>query len=70
MKWLLVVFLVNAPVKTDLVFDSLDSCLAAETKMRTEWAAVYNRALASNMSAESLEIVKSQMPRGSCIPSK
>ncbi len=70
MKWLLVVFLMNTPVKTDLVYDSLDSCLASETKMRADWAAVYNRAVAAEMSAESLEMIKSQMPRGTCIPSK
>ena len=37
-KWLLVVIVMNSPVKTDLVFNSLSDCLAAENQMRREWA--------------------------------
>jgi hypothetical protein len=70
MKWLLVVLVMNTPLKTDLVFDSLDTCLAAEARMRSEWAAVYNRAVDAKMADDSLEMIKSQMPRGTCIPAK
>lgn len=70
MNWLLVVIVMNTPVKTDLVFNSLDACLAAETEMRSQWAAVYNRAAAAKMQQASLDMIKSQMPRGTCIPAK
>jgi hypothetical protein len=68
MQWLLVVLIMNTPVKTDLVFDSLDACLVAEEKMRSEWAGVYNRAKANKASQESLDLIKLQMTSGTCIP--
>ena len=43
MKWVLVVMVFGtAPVKTDLVFNSIDECLKAETQMRHEYARAYN----------------------------
>lgn len=70
MKWLLVVIVMNAPVKTDLVFNSLPECLSAETQMRKEWAELYNQAKKSGAEKETLGLVSSQMTRGTCIPSK
>lgn len=70
MKWLLVVIVMNVPVKTDLVFNSLPECLFAETQMRTEWAETYNQAKKSGVEKETLGLVSSQMTRGTCIPSK
>lgn len=52
MKWLLVVIVMNTPVKTDLVFNSLSECLAAEAQMRTEWSEVYNQAKKSGQEIE------------------
>lgn len=68
MKWLLVVIVLNTPVKTDLVFDDLGSCLAAEEQMRAEWAAHYNSALKGKASEDSLALIKAQMANGTCIP--
>ena len=70
MKWLLVVIVANTPVKTDLVFDSLRSCLAAETEMRAEWAAEYNSVASSGASKETLEMLRTQMIQGTCVPTK
>lgn len=70
MSWLLVVIVMNMPVKTDLVFKSLDACIAAENEMRSQWADLYNRTAAAKVQKESLEMIKSQMTRGTCIPAK
>jgi hypothetical protein len=70
MKWLLVAIVMNVPVKTDLVFNSLSDCLAAELKMRGYWADIYNRTLKNNASKESLELVRGQKMSGTCIPTK
>jgi len=70
MKWLLVVIVMNSPVKTELVFDTLPSCLAAEEQMRKQWADVYNQTLKNKASKETLELVRSQMTTGTCIPTK
>ena len=52
MKWVLVVIVINSPVKTDLTFNSLNECLSAEQAMRTEWAAVFNEAKKSGTEQE------------------
>jgi hypothetical protein len=70
MKWLLVVIVMNAPVKTDLVFNTLDECLRAETEMRQQWADVYNGALKRNLAKDSLKFIVSQQTFGTCIPAK
>jgi hypothetical protein len=70
MKWLLIVIVMNAPIKTDLVFESLSECLSAETQMRKEWAELYNQAKKSSAEKETLGFLNSQMTRGTCIPSK
>jgi hypothetical protein len=70
MKWLLVVIVMNVSVKTDLVFNSLSDCLAAELKMHGHWADIYNRTLKNNASKESLELVQGQIMSGTCIRTK
>jgi hypothetical protein len=70
MKWLLVVIVMNTPVKTDLVFNSLSDCLSAETQMRKEWVEIYNQAQKSGAVKETLGFMSSQMTKGTCIPSK
>lgn len=70
MNWLLVVIVMGQPVKTDLVFKSLDECLSAETDMRSQWAAIYNRTIDAKADQASLDMIKLQMPRGTCIPTK
>lgn len=68
MKWLLVVMVLNTPVKTDLLFESLPACLAAEEAMRAEWAQIYNQAVRSKAGQDTLDLIKSQMTQGTCIP--
>lgn len=70
MKWLLVVIVLNTPVKTDLVFDSLSECLSAETQMKKDWADLYNQAKKSGAEKETLGFMSSQMTKGTCIPAK
>ena len=70
MKWLLVVIVMNSPLKTDLVFSTLSECLSAETQMRKEWADIYNQTKKAGAEKETLGMLSSQMTRGTCIPSK
>lgn len=70
MKWLLVVIVMNSPVKTDLVFDTLADCLSAERQMRNEWTEIYSQAKKSGAAKETLGFMSSQMTKGTCIPSK
>jgi hypothetical protein len=44
MKWMLFVLVFGTqPVETNLIFDSLDSCLKAEETMRKEYARAYSQ---------------------------
>ena len=60
MKWMLVITVFSTqPVKTDLVFDSLDKCLEAEEIMRADqeskfqrWRAVFRETEASLLTKE------------------
>ena len=70
MKWLLVVIVMNTPIKTDLVFNNLSDCLSAENQMRKEWTEFYNQAQKSGAARETLGSISSQMTKGTCIPSK
>ena len=70
MKWVLIALVMNTPVKTDLVFDSLSECLAAEGQMRKEWAEQYSQAKKSGAEGETLGYMSSQITKGTCIPSK
>lgn len=70
MKWLLVVIVMNSPVKTDLVFDTLRACLAAETEMRQHWADLYNEVIRNKSSKDTIDMVRGQMTHGTCIPTK
>lgn len=70
MKWILVVIVMNSPLKTDLIFDSLSGCLAAEKQMRKEWASIYNQTKVAGAEKETLGMLSSQMTSGTCIPAK
>ena len=60
MKWMLVIIVFGTyPVKTDLVFDSLDKCLEAEEVMHAEqeskfqrWRAVFRETEATLLTKE------------------
>ncbi len=44
MKWMLIVLVVGgSPTKTNLLFDTLDQCLAAEDTMRSEYVLAFNK---------------------------
>jgi hypothetical protein len=79
MKWVLVVVVLNTPVKTDLVFDSLQSCLNTEHTMRSEWAEVVNKVaewqrqnpdMPDATKRETTNFVRKQNVWGTCIPAK
>lgn len=70
MKWVLVVIVMNAPVKTDLVFGTLAECLSAEAQMRQEWSDLYAQTKKSGAAGETLGLLSSQMTKGTCIPAK
>lgn len=70
MKWLLVVIVMNTPVKTGLIFNTLGDCLRVEGEMRQAWADMYNEGVKRQMSKDTLEMVKRQMTSGTCIPTK
>ena len=42
MKWILLAIVLQTPVKTDLVFDTLEDCLRAENEMRAAWGNAYS----------------------------
>ena len=72
MNWLLVVIVLGAPVKTDLVYRSLQECLQAELQMRNDWASAYNAAKTEKppRAPDSLGYLSKQMTSGTCIPAK
>ena len=77
MKWMLVVVVLNTPVKTDLTFDSLRACLGREESMRIAWQEEVTRATAwlkqfpdAYKGKEHVEFVHKQTPWGTCIPAK
>lgn len=70
MKWVLVAIVMNMPIKTDLVFDNLASCLEAEAQMRKEWAELYKETRESGAESEKIGYLSSQMTKGTCIPAK
>ena len=78
MKWLLVAIVIQTPVKTDLVFESLAACLQSESEMRKSWVEVINKTISwqetATISKDEKEknraFVMQQMPSGTCIPTK
>lgn len=70
MKWLLVALIMNTPVKTDLTYNSLSECLAAEAKMRAEWTEVYSQAKKAGTEPERLGQMSKAMTTGTCVPTK
>ncbi len=70
MKWLLVVIVMNTPIKTDLVFDSFSACLSAEVEMRRQWVEAINEMVRRKDPKPNIDFVTSQATHGTCIPSK
>jgi len=70
MKWVLVAIVMNVPVKTDMVFNSLSECMAAESQMRIEWNEVYSQAKKSGTDPVRAGQISSAMTTGTCVPSK
>lgn len=71
MNWLLVVVVANAPVPTNLVYPTLTACLQAEQQMRAEHVALFNAASKQpGMTEQSRNFMASQIPHGTCIPTK
>jgi hypothetical protein len=75
MKWMLVIMIFGTQaVKTDLIFDTLDMCLAAEERVRAEMTAKYNSWRASAREATRLRDEPFQLRRigmqnhATCIP--
>ena len=79
MKWMLIVIIFGgSPVKTNLLFDTLDECLAAEDSMCNEYALAFNKWLAwakANLGESGFPNSEEFMKRrigiqnqGSCIP--
>jgi hypothetical protein len=78
MKWVLVVLVMNSPVKTDLVVDSYEACRDVEARMVATQVAYLNKSLQEakkNKVAEkdfkSIRDGESQkVTSGVCIPTK
>ncbi|MGH8519673.1 MAG: hypothetical protein ACREUE_19640 [Panacagrimonas sp.] len=75
MKWVLLAVVLQTPVKTDLVFDTLDDCLRAEHEMRTAWGNAYSAAQRGGQASaaekkKNSEFVTKQATWGTCIPSQ
>ena len=79
MKWMLVAIVLQTPVKTDLIFDSLAECLSQEGAMRSTWAVTTNKIFADNKKNPSFtdkdfkeyqKYFAKQTTWGTCIPAK
>ena len=75
MKWVLLAVVLQTPVRTDLVFDTLDDCLRAENEMRTAWGNAYgavqqNEQASAAEKKKNAEFVTKQATWGTCIPSR
>lgn len=70
MKWVLVAIVMNMPVKTDLVYNNLTECMAAEAQMRSEWKAAYDEAKKSGADPMRVGQISSAMTTGTCVPTK
>lgn len=70
MKWVLVVLVLNAPLKTDLAFPSLQACMAAEGRMRVEWLAYIEDLQQRGATGDELATLRRRMPWGTCVPTK
>ena len=69
MFWTLVVLTTaGAPIPTGLVYDTLDACYAAEDAMAAEYTRYYNAHSKAGASAASMDLIRSRMLRGICVP--
>jgi hypothetical protein len=69
MKWTLVVMaLGTTPIPTNLVYETLDACYAAEDHMAGEYAKFYNDWLTRNPARPVPPFITQRLARGVCIP--
>ena len=76
MKWMLIVLIMGTtPVRTGLVYDTVDTCYAAEDEMASEYTRYYNDwiAWAKDHPKESgyptiPNYISQRLMRGVCIP--
>ena len=67
MKWMLVVMaLGTTPIQTDLVYDTLDACYAAEDRMAVEYNRLYNDWVSRNRDRAVPPFITQR--RGICTP--
>jgi hypothetical protein len=78
MKWVLVALVMNSPIKTDLVFSSLEECMAEVGIMTLTWSKLIQREAEKNdkmtipdhTKKYLAEALGKKRPDGTCIPSK
>ena len=70
MKWALVMMAMGTtPIQTNLVYDDLQACYAAEEKIAAEYADVFNQWLKTNGDTSLVPpYVKQRVMRGICTP--
>jgi hypothetical protein len=70
MKWALVMMAMGTtPIQTNLVYDDLQACYAAEEKIAAEYADVFNQWLKTNGDTSLVPpYVKQRVMRGVCTP--
>lgn len=78
MRWLLVVIVANTPIKTDLIFDKFDACMAAEATAASQFVDIAERTAlwhAKNNSSEQraqadVNSLAQKIYYGTCIPTR
>ena len=70
MKWAFVMMAMGTtPIQTNLVYDDLQACYAAEEKIAAEYADVFNQWLKTNGDTSLVpQYVKQRVMRGVCTP--
>lgn len=76
MNWLLVILISSSPLKTDLVFSDLNTCMKKESEVRKIYTERVNEYMKWSESMkipekekkENLKFVMSQINSGTCIP--
>lgn len=69
MNWMLVVLaLGTTPVQTNLIYDNLPACYAAEDRMAAEYVKSYNDWVARNKDRPVPDFITRRLARGICVP--
>jgi hypothetical protein len=69
MKWTLVVMaLGTTPIPTNLVYETLEACYAAEERMAADYARYHNEWLAKNPARPVPTFITPRLARGVCVP--